>query len=171
MISDLDRTLEQLLRKEFGAPLPFDLSYAIPDKSFTPVSNSRSTLDCYLYDIRENTELRGLDPFFVACEGRLVAFLPERSVDTIWDCASLTKPLVTTLLALQRFALDDVIHGYTVRELLTHTSGLRAWLPLYTYPSYVNAILDHGPQIERRQPQREVPSLDARHVEVPRICR
>lgn len=71
------------------------------------------------------------------------------TVDTIWDCASLTKPLVTTLLALQRFALDDVIHGYTVRELLTHTSGLRAWLPLYAYPDYINAILDHGPQIPR----------------------
>src|SRR3954453_21649657 len=55
------------------------------------------------------------------------------TLDTIYDCASLTKPLVTTTLALQELDLDERIHGYTVRELLTHTSGLRAWMPLYAY--------------------------------------
>jgi serine-type D-Ala-D-Ala carboxypeptidase len=71
------------------------------------------------------------------------------SLDTIYDCASLTKPLVTTALALQELSLEQRIHGYTVRELLTHTSGLRAWMPLYAYDDPIAALLEHGPEYER----------------------
>ena len=69
-------------------------------------------------------------------------------LDTIYDLASLTKPLVTTLLCARRIelgelTLDSSVSHYlpefdradkqmiTVRELLTHTSGLPAWKPLY----------------------------------------
>lgn len=82
-------------------------------------------------------------------------------VDTIYDCASLTKVVVTTTLALSlvergRISLDDrvadwvpefldlapqgaagerperrVREGIAVRHLLTHTSGMAAWAPLY----------------------------------------
>jgi serine-type D-Ala-D-Ala carboxypeptidase len=48
------------------------------------------------------------------------------TLDTLFDCASLTKPLITTTLALQLLNVDD-----RLRQLLTHTSGLRAWMPLY----------------------------------------
>ena len=58
MIDDLDRSLRRLFELEFGSPLPFDVSFAIPDKAFKPVSTQRSTLNCYLYDIRENRDLR-----------------------------------------------------------------------------------------------------------------
>ncbi len=76
------------------------------------------------------------------------------TLDTIYDCASLTKPLVTAALTLQAVAagtigLDDRFHGYTFRELLTHTSGLRAWLPLYAYGGYLDTILREGPEYER----------------------
>jgi serine-type D-Ala-D-Ala carboxypeptidase len=76
------------------------------------------------------------------------------TLDTIFDCASLTKPLITTTLALQavaerRISLDDQFHGFTYRELLTHTSGLRAWMPLYTYDDYLQAILKEGRECER----------------------
>ncbi|MGH9422307.1 MAG: serine hydrolase domain-containing protein, partial [Thermoanaerobaculia bacterium] len=40
-------------------------------------------------------------------------------------------------------AFDD-----RIRALLTHTSGLRAWMPLYTYPDYLAAIREHGPEYE-----------------------
>jgi CubicO group peptidase (beta-lactamase class C family) len=78
----------------------------------------------------------------------------ETTVETIYDCASLTKPLVTGMLVLQavaagRIALDDTFHGYTYSELLTHTSGLRAWLPLYTFGDYLTAVLERGPEIPR----------------------
>ena len=73
------------------------------------------------------------------------------TLDTIYDCASLTKPLVTTTLILQRIKnIDDKFHGFTYRELLTHTSGLRAWLPLYAYESdYLPTILKDGPEYKR----------------------
>jgi CubicO group peptidase (beta-lactamase class C family) len=68
--------------------------------------------------------------------------------DTIYDLASLTKPLVTgmlTALLVERglVGLDAPVSDYlqqfgegdkravTIRHLLTHTSGLPAWLPLY----------------------------------------
>ena len=70
------------------------------------------------------------------------------SVNTIYDLASLTKPLVTGMLCAQlvekgELTLDSAVAHYlpefertdrqmiTVRELLTHTSGLPAWRPLY----------------------------------------
>ena len=70
------------------------------------------------------------------------------TLDTIYDLASLTKPLVTGLLAARliergRLEVDAPVARYlsefdrsdkrvlTVRHLLTHTSGLPAWLPLY----------------------------------------
>ena len=74
--------------------------------------------------------------------------------DTIYDCASITKTLITGTLVLQavgegRIALDDEYRGYTFRELLTHTSGLRAWLPTFTYPSVLEAIEKDGPVAPR----------------------
>lgn len=76
------------------------------------------------------------------------------TTDTIFDCASITKPLITGTLVLQavaegRIGLDDEYRGYTFRELLTHTSGLRAWLPTFLYPSVLEAIEKDGPAAPR----------------------
>ena len=74
--------------------------------------------------------------------------------DTIYDCASLTKVLVTTILVLQavverKITLDDRYRGYTFRELLTHTTGLRAWLPMYALGDYLRAIEEQGTEHPR----------------------
>ena len=70
------------------------------------------------------------------------------TLETIYDLASLTKPLVTGLLCAQMFeagglTLEGSVATYlpefnrpdksaiTIRQLLTHTSGLPAWRPLY----------------------------------------
>ena len=70
------------------------------------------------------------------------------SFDTVYDLASLTKPLLTGVLCAKRIEagelnLDSAVAHYlpefkradgqmiTVRQLLTHTSGLPAWRPLY----------------------------------------
>ena len=70
------------------------------------------------------------------------------SPETIYDLASLTKPLVTSFLCAKlvqagALTLDSSVANYllefdhpdksliTVRQLLTHTSGLPAWRPLY----------------------------------------
>jgi len=69
--------------------------------------------------------------------------------EAIFDVASLTKPLITATLVLQaiaekRITLDDRFERFTFRELLTHTSGLKAWLPLYAFGDYLDAIRQHG---------------------------
>jgi CubicO group peptidase (beta-lactamase class C family) len=70
------------------------------------------------------------------------------SLNTIYDLASLTKPLVTGLLCARgveagELDLDSAVADYlpdfnrsdksaiTIRHLLTHTSGLPGWRPLY----------------------------------------
>jgi CubicO group peptidase (beta-lactamase class C family) len=72
---------------------------------------------------------------------------------TIYDCASVTKALVTTPLVLQaveegRLALEQEFHGFPIHRLLTHTSGLRAWMPLYADGDYLEQILAGGRQYE-----------------------
>src|SRR5688572_10838337 len=74
--------------------------------------------------------------------------------DTIYDCASITKSLITGTLVLQavaegRIGLDEEYRGYTYRELLTHSSGLKAWLPLYAMGDYLAAIEKEGPESPR----------------------
>ncbi|HEX6278543.1 MAG TPA: serine hydrolase [Pyrinomonadaceae bacterium] len=73
--------------------------------------------------------------------------IPAR-LDTIYDLASLTKPLVTGLLSAQLIQeeggirLNESIREFypykfgqnldrTFLQLATHTSGLEAWIPLY----------------------------------------
>jgi CubicO group peptidase (beta-lactamase class C family) len=95
----------------------------------------------------------------------LAARLPaprEAAVDSIWDAASLTKPLVTaalTLLAADRgtIRLDEPVvrlapelrasplaDRITFADLLAHRAGFQAWYPLYaegTGPgSYIQAL-------------------------------
>lgn len=80
---------------------------------------------------------------------------PERRIamadDTVFDLASVSK-LFTAILAVQQIErgaldLEERVTAYlpefggggkqdiTVRQLLTHTSGLRAWIPLYKEPT------------------------------------
>lgn len=72
--------------------------------------------------------------------------LIEATTDTIYDLASLTKPLVTGLLAAEQVEDGDIdldskigdhsaapapIADLTIADLATHRSGLPAWKPLY----------------------------------------
>ena len=79
--------------------------------------------------------------------GRTAArdWAPAATPETIYDLASLTKVVATLPLVLQavaegRLGLDDPVpahlpecphHNVTIRHLLTHTSGLPAWIPFY----------------------------------------
>src|SRR2546427_9208686 len=94
---------------------------------------------------------------------------PE-TVNTIYELASLTNPLITGLICAQlvelgELTLDSSVANYllefdrpdksriTIRELLTHTSGLPAWRPLYllavekesALASIANETLDNQP--------------------------
>jgi len=99
------------------------------------------------------------------------------TVDTIYDLASLTKPLATTtaaalLLADGRLSMEDPLERFvpeltqndlrqaTIRHLLNHTSGLPAWRPLY------ERIVPDGRRL-REQPlaARRAAVFDAIHRE------
>ncbi len=84
--------------------------------------------------------------------------------DTVFDLASISK-LFTSILAVQQLErgaieLEAPVASYlpefgragkqavTVRQLLTHTSGFRAWIPLYRVPTYeekVQLVYDDAP--------------------------
>lgn len=72
----------------------------------------------------------------------------EATPNTLYDLASLTKPLATTTLTLKaveegRLSLETPLARFfpearalasiTVRQLLTHTAGLPAWKPFYKH--------------------------------------
>ncbi|MFE0416450.1 serine hydrolase [Streptomyces tendae] len=84
--------------------------------------------------------------------------------DTVFDLASISK-LFTSILAVQQLErgaleLEAPVASYlpdfgragkqdvTLRHLLTHTSGFRAWIPLYAAPTYeekVRLVYDEAP--------------------------
>ena len=82
----------------------------------------------------------------------------EARLDTIYDLASVTKVLVTGLLAAKlvedgRLDLDTRVNdilpgdkgelgGVTVKQLATHTSGLPGWLPFYLLVAERENIFD-----------------------------
>ncbi|EFV77046.1 beta-lactamase [Bacillus sp. 2_A_57_CT2] len=75
----------------------------------------------------------------------------EMTEDTIFDLASISKIFTTTAAMILyddgRFQLDDPVAKYipefaengkenvTIRQLMTHTSGFTAWIPLYSQGS------------------------------------
>lgn len=85
------------------------------------------------------------------------SLVPEKiplQADTIYDTASLTKPLITSFLAVyliekKVLALNtevkkifpDFHHSINILQLLTHMSGLPAWYPFFLYDaSYLDQI-------------------------------
>jgi CubicO group peptidase (beta-lactamase class C family) len=89
-----------------------------------------------------------------------VEFPADRQIpmaeDTVFDLASVSK-LFTSLLAVQQIErgaleLEGKVAAYlpefgaagkqdiTIRQLLTHTSGFRAWIPLYNAPTYAEKL-------------------------------
>ncbi len=60
--------------------------------------------------------------------------------DTLFDIGSMTKAVATVsilarLFEKKKITLQEKVEGFTLYELLTHSSGLKAWLPLYQMPN------------------------------------
>lgn len=107
---------------------------------------------------------------------------PQRhaaTLDTIYDLASLTKPLVTGLLCARRIesrelSLDGEVGFYlpefdrsgkctiTLGQLLTHTSGLPAWLPLYIEAEESADVL----RVIAEQPLESAPGTRVRYSDL-----
>jgi hypothetical protein len=63
VIDDLDRTLEELLVRGLpqGLVEQVTISFATPNDQFPPTSVSLPAVDLFLYDVRENRELRSAE--------------------------------------------------------------------------------------------------------------
>ena len=118
MIDDLDRTLEELLRRELPPSLSAQvaITFAAPDDEFPPASVTLPALDLFLYDVRENRELRSNDWLVERqSDGTAVKEPPPLRVDcsyllTAWASATSTTP-----------ALDEHrLLGEATRVLLRH---------------------------------------------------
>lgn len=109
-----------------------------------------------VYLVAEKGEIRSSDALGSAVvEPELIKARP----DTIFDLASLTKPLVTALLVsklVETGKLDpnsrvgDILNEFhtsshaevTINQLMMHTSGLPAWRPLYLLADSPDAVID-----------------------------
>lgn len=84
MIHDLDRTLEALLTRELPAELAdqVTISFATPDDQFPPTSVTLPAIDLFLYDVRENRELRSNERLVERrSDGTMIRQPPSARVD------------------------------------------------------------------------------------------
>jgi hypothetical protein len=126
VIQDLDDTLGRLLR----ASLPKDwadkvqISFAAPDGEFPPQSVALPAIDLFLYDVRENLELRSNERFVRRDDqGRAVQQAAPARVDfsyliTAWPSQAVNDP----------WKDEHRLLGEVMRALLKHRNIPRALL-------------------------------------------
>jgi len=137
IIDDLNSVIENLMEKEFGTPLPFDISFAVPSRNFTPVSNTKPTVNFYLYDIRENTKLRSNEPLIEKRNDGTVRKKPPPARIELFYCVTAWSP-----------AQADAAGTKTREE---HKQLSRALLALIKHPVIPSDVLS-GDLIEQAPP-------------------
>ncbi|HEY9297452.1 MAG TPA: DUF4255 domain-containing protein [Phormidium sp.] len=93
MLQDLDKTLEQLLKRELPRTSTgeVNISFAAPDNQFATDASQGLTINLFLYDIRENLELRSNDWLVQRqSDGTALKYQPPARVDcsyliTVWS--------------------------------------------------------------------------------------
>ena len=121
MIHDLDKTLEELLKRELPPSLvgpdaltPVAISFAPPDDDFSK-SVSRPAIDLFLYDVRENLELRN-NEWIV---DRSSATITKQRAPTRVDCSYLITAWASE--SISNPSQDEHrILGEVMRVLLRH---------------------------------------------------
>ena len=136
MIDDLDRTIAALLRHErYGLPPVLaeqvQISFAAPDDEFPPQSVTLPAVDLFLYDVRENVELRSNEVFIerhgdgkamrtrapvrVDFSYLVTAWSSESVPDRAQDEHRLLGEVMQTLLR-HRTIPEDVLQGVLVTQ-------------------------------------------------------
>ena len=137
MIHDLDETIAALLRRDLPPTLAeqVQISFATPDDRFPPQSVTLPAIDLFLYDIRENLELRSNDatidrrgdgtarrigpPIRVDCSYLVTAWPSESAPDVAEDEHRLLGEVMRVLLRYRTIP-EEVLQG----ELLAQTPVL-----------------------------------------------
>src|SRR5271170_11235 len=131
MIDDLDRTVEDLLKRELSPGLvgQVAISFAAPDNDFPPAVVTLPAVDLFLYDVRENTDLRDRQwiierredgtatrrrpPVRVDCSYLITAWASEASTSRALDEHRLLSEVMKVLL--QHPVLPDVLLQGTLK--------------------------------------------------------
>jgi len=99
MIDDLDRTLAEMLKQGLPASVAKQvaISFAPPDDKFPPASVTLPAIDLFLYDIRENQELRTREWEVSTVGGTIMKKRPPVRVDcsymiTAWASTASSTP-------------------------------------------------------------------------------
>ena len=133
MIRDLDETLSALLLRELPEELSrqVQISFATPDDQFPPQSVTTPAIDLFLYDIRENLDLRSNEVYVERqSDGTAIRTLAPVRVDfsylvTTWPSESVPDPaedehlllgLVMQALLKHRILPADVLRGTLVGQ-------------------------------------------------------
>ncbi|MBN1813547.1 MAG: DUF4255 domain-containing protein [Anaerolineae bacterium] len=124
MINDLDKTLEELLERELPPELvsQVTISFATPDDQFPPSSVTLPAIDLFLYDVRENRELRSNEwvverngdgtatkkrpPVRVECSYLITAWPSESSTTPAQDEHRLLSEVMQALLRYRRIPVE-----------------------------------------------------------------
>ncbi len=100
MIRDLDETVSELIRRDLPPSLAgqVQISFATPDDQFPPQSVSLPAIDLFLYDVRENRDLRSNEAYLERREdGTAIRTRAPVRVDfsylvTAWPSESVPEP-------------------------------------------------------------------------------
>jgi hypothetical protein len=128
MINDLDKTLATLLERDLPSDLAeqVQISFATPDDQFPPQSVTLPAIDLFLYDVRENLELRSNEVYLerrgdgTATQTRAPVRVDFSYLITAWPSESLPDPAqdehrllgeVLRILLRHRTIPEDVLHG------------------------------------------------------------
>jgi len=128
MINDLDATLSALLKRELPSALTdqVQLSFATPDGEFPPQSVTLPAIDLFLYDIRENLDLRSNEVYLdyngsgTAIKSRAPARIDFSYLITAWPSESVPEPAedehhllgeVMRVLLCYKHIPEDILQG------------------------------------------------------------
>lgn len=132
MIDDLDRTLEELLRRGLPSALmeQVTISFATPNDQFPPASVSLPAVNLFLYDVRENRDLRSTEwlvdrrgdggasrlppPVRIDCSYLITAWARETSPTAPFDEHRLLSEVMRVLLRYPR--LPDAVLQSGLRD-------------------------------------------------------
>ena len=114
MFQDLDSTLTALLNNAPQGELPelrnADVSFETPDQSFAP---GQATVDLFLYEVRENRELRDPEPIVERLDGIAVRRAPPMRA----DCSYIVTTWAAGTTGAARVAAEHRLLGQTLTWL------------------------------------------------------
>jgi hypothetical protein len=133
MIKDLDETIAALLRRDLPPALvgQVQISFATPDDQFPPQSVTLPAIDLFLYDVRENLELRSNEVYLerrsdgMATLTRAPVRMDFSYLVTAWPSESVPDPAedehhllgeVMRVLLRYRTIPEDMLQGVLVGQ-------------------------------------------------------